>query len=106
MSAPSPTPDSPFTRGGNVKGRAWQVPMDEALAAANAAGFRMTTRSGPNRAYVQRDGKTAATISPTPGGVVVKPAWTTGQMVIVAGVLVLLFFGVCGIPGALVPVAP
>ncbi|MGS2616045.1 hypothetical protein ACVCAH_16205 [Micromonospora sp. LZ34] len=41
-----------------------------------------------------------------PGGVVVKPAWTTGQMILVAGVLVLLFFGVCGIPGALVPVAP
>jgi hypothetical protein len=56
--------------------------------------------------HVQRDWQTAATISPMPGGVVVKPAWTTAQLVIVAGVLVLLALGVCGIPGVLVPVAP
>lgn len=74
------------------------------MAAAAAAGFRPTARSGPNRVYVQRDWKIAATISPTPTGVVVKPAWTTAQMAIVAGVLGLLFLGVCG-PGVLVPVA-
>lgn len=73
--------------------------MDEAIAAATAAGFRPTTRSSPTRLCVQRDWKTAATISPTYGGVVVKPAWTTGQLVVVVVVLVLLFIGLCGFPG-------
>ncbi|WP_346535525.1 hypothetical protein [Micromonospora sp. DPT] len=69
--------------------------MDDAAAAAAAAGFHPTTRSGPNRLYVQRDWKTAATISPIHGGVAVKPAWTTGQLAIVAGILVLLVLGLC-----------
>ncbi|WP_147434747.1 hypothetical protein [Micromonospora musae] len=74
--------------------------MHDAMAAVSSAGFRLTPRSGPSRVYVQRDWRTAATISPTPSGVVVKPAWTTGQMVLVAAILPLLFFGLC------LPVAP
>lgn len=102
MSAtPLPPPDptglgnSPFFPKSRVKACAWQVTMADATAAAAVAGFRPTARSGPTRLYVQRDWKTAASISPTPAGVVVKPAWTTAQMAIVAGILVVLFLGLC-----------
>ncbi|MFI6332915.1 hypothetical protein ACIBBG_31990 [Micromonospora chersina] len=105
MSAtPAPPPDptalgnSPFFPKSKVKGCAWQVTMDDAVAAAAAAGFRPTTRSGPNRLYVQRDWRTAAWITPTHGGVVVKPAWTTGQLVLVAAVITVLAIALC-LPG-------
>lgn len=74
---PSPPPGwegSPFSPTGKVHSQAWQVTADEAIAAATAAGFRTTSRSRSNRVHVQRDWNTAATIAPTPGGVVVKPA--------------------------------
>lgn len=103
---PVPPPDaprpndtrSPFSPRDKVRRTAWKVPVDTAVEDAVAAGFSVTSRSGPNRVNVQRDWMTAATITPIPGGVVVKPAWTTAQLAIVAGVLVVLFLGVCGLP--------
>ncbi|MCO1597411.1 hypothetical protein M8C17_19860 [Micromonospora sp. RHAY321] len=73
-----------------MRSRAWQVPIDQAVAAATSAGFRVTTRSGPTRVYVKRDWRAAARITPTHGGVVVKPAWTGEQAALVAAVLILL----------------
>jgi hypothetical protein len=86
---------TPFPPTGQVRKQAWPVTVGEALEVADAAGFRTTPRSGPDRAHVQRDWRTAATIRPVPGGVVVKPAWTTTQLAVVAAVLALFVFGVC-----------
>ncbi|AXH88806.1 hypothetical protein DVH21_02050 [Micromonospora aurantiaca] len=69
------------------------MPMDDAVTAATAAGFRVTPRSGPSRVHVQRNLWTAATIRPTHGGVVVKPAWTPAQIAVVIVVLALLLCG-------------
>lgn len=92
---------TPFTPTGKVRPTAWQVGVDHAVAAARAAGFRPTPRSTISRVYVQRDWKTAATIRPTPSGVVVRPAWTTPLTIIVAVVLALLVTAVCVCPGLL-----
>ncbi|MEU2699598.1 hypothetical protein [Micromonospora aurantiaca (nom. illeg.)] len=93
---PPPRPERrPFYPRGKVYARTWQITMDEAVEAARTAGFHVTPRSGPNRVYVQRNWSTAAWITPTHGGVVIKPAWTTGQMYAVAGVLVVLVLGFC-----------
>lgn len=73
----------------------WQRTLDEVLAEARAAGFRETAHSKATRAHVQRDWNTAATIRPVPGGVVVKPAWTSTQVWLVFGVLFILLCGVC-----------
>ncbi|MGC1212624.1 MAG: hypothetical protein WA890_15295 [Micromonospora sp.] len=81
---------SPFTPTGRIRSQAWQVTMDEALAAAEAAGFRVTAHSGPSRVYAQRGLWTAATITPTPAGVVVKRSWTLAQTAALGVVLVLI----------------
>ncbi|MGW3608921.1 hypothetical protein ACWD6N_03380 [Micromonospora sp. NPDC005163] len=89
----------PFTDGRVYTG-AWQIPMDEAVASATAAGFRVTPRSHRTRVFVERGRWTAAAITPTPAGVVVKRSMTLAQTAIVGAVIVL--FIVCvGAPGLL-----
>lgn len=88
---PTPAePPNPFTPAGMIRNQAWQATMDEAVAAAKAAGFRVTTRSGPSRVYVQRGQWTAASITPTPAGVLVKRSWTLAQTAVLGAVLVLI----------------
>jgi hypothetical protein len=99
-------PLPPFPSHGPIRRRrALPVGVDQAVAAAQAGGWQVTARSGPARVYVQRDWRTAATITPTPAGVVVKPAWTTGQMILVGMVLTLLVLGLC-VQAMPDPVAP
>lgn len=86
---------SPFSADKKIRKGAHPLTIDQALEAARAAGFMPTARSRPHRAHVQRSWNNAATIQPVPSGVVVKPAWTTAQMLIVAGVLFFFVFGVC-----------
>ena len=95
---PEPTPFS-F----KVRKTPWRVSLQEALAAAEAAGYKPTARSKPNRIHVQRRWNEGAAIRPMPGdtGVVIRPAWTTAQMWVVAGILFLLFFGWCLLGSAL-----
>lgn len=67
--------------------------IEQALADAESAGFRQTAKSRPGAAHVQRRWNEGATIRPAPGGVVVQPAWTSGQiyaLVAVLAVFVLL----------------
>ncbi|GLZ62890.1 hypothetical protein [Micromonospora sp. NBRC 107095] len=86
---PDPTrPDTgPFT-GGRVYTGSWQVPMDAAVASATAAGFRVTPRSSRHRVIVERGVWTAASISPTPAGVVVRRSMTLAQTAILGAVIV------------------
>lgn len=89
--------DSPFRPRGKVRQRPWwPVSMDEAMNAAHKAGFRAASGGPAGSVHVQRGLWTAATITPAPGGVVVKPAWTTAQVMAVGVFLVLLFIGICG----------
>lgn len=93
----------PFTPTGRVRSQAWQITMDEAVAAAKSAGFRVTTRSGPSRMYVQRGWWTAAVITPTLAGVVVKRSWTLAQTAVLGAVLVVLTITCLGGPGMFDP---
>ncbi|MDH6460100.1 hypothetical protein M2302_000251 [Micromonospora sp. A200] len=95
---PPGRPDSPFPPDGRVCIGAWPVTMDDAMAHATAAGFRATPRSSRDKVVVQRDWKTAATITPTPAGVVVKRELTVAQLAMVGAVLVLLIVVLFG-PG-------
>lgn len=85
----------PFSATKKVRKGFCQLTLDEALTEARGAGFRETAHSKATRAHVQQSWNNAATIRPVPGGVVIKPAWTTAQVWIVVGVLFLLLFGVC-----------
>jgi hypothetical protein len=73
----------------------WPVTMDEAIAAAEAAGYRVVTR-GPVAASMQRDWRTAATIDEVRGGVVVQRATPTAVEALwtVAALLACLLIGV------------
>ncbi|RAN92670.1 hypothetical protein GAR05_06162 [Micromonospora saelicesensis] len=86
---PTRPESGPFTAGRVYTG-AWQIPMDQAVASATAAGFRVTPRSNHRRVFVERGPWTAATISPTPAGVVVKRSMTLAHTAIVGAVIVLL----------------
>lgn len=104
-SAPQPTnrgtsPGNPFARSGYVKTAVLALSIDQAMAAASEAGYRVTSRSRATSAHVQRDWRTAATIRPVPGVVTVKGPWTTQLVVATLVVLVLLFGAVSGIPFA------
>jgi hypothetical protein len=97
--APSPFSSAARSVGGKVRKRSWPLTVDEAVRAAQEAGYTVTPRSTSTRAHVQKAWNNAATITPVPGGgVVVKPAWTTAQIVIVVGILVVLFLGFCALP--------
>jgi len=88
---PEPTP---FTY--EVRGTPWRVSLQQAPAAAEAAAFKRTARSSrSDRMYVRRKWNEAASIRPMPGdtGVSIRPAWTTGQIVLVVVVLFVLFLG-------------
>ena len=86
---------SPFT--GKIRKGIWPLSVTEAAAAADAVGFKATPRSKGDRLHVQRRWNEAATIRALPGnnGVVIRPAWTSAQIVAVIAVLCLLAFGVC-----------
>lgn len=87
---------SPFRKHGKVRQHPWwPVGMDEAMQSAHEAGFRAATGGPRGSVRVQRGLWTGATITPVPGGVVVKPAWTTAQVVAVGVVLALLLLFVC-----------
>ena len=66
----TPSP-SPFSATGPVRKRSWPLSIEEAVTAAQAAGFQVTPRSKTNAAHVQRDWHTAASIRPVQGGGVV-----------------------------------
>ncbi|MEU1240025.1 hypothetical protein ABZ388_06670 [Micromonospora parva] len=88
---PDPTRPAtgPFTSGRVYTG-AWQIPMDAAVASATTAGFRVTPRSNARRVIVERGVWTAASITPTPAGVVVRRSMTLAQAAIVGAVIVLV----------------
>lgn len=90
--------DKPFTPTGRVIPGAWQISMDEAVATATAAGFRVTPRSNRDRVFVERGPWAAASIAPTPAGVVVRRSMTLAQTAIVGAVIVLIILCVGG-PG-------
>jgi hypothetical protein len=75
-------------------------PDGGSVANATAAGFRVTPRSHRNRVFVERGPWSAASITPTPVGVVVKRSMTVAQTAIIGAVIVLLIVCV-GAPGVL-----
>lgn len=85
----------PFLPNGKVAPGAWPLSPQEAVAAAQAAGFRVTSRSDAKRIVAHRDWMTEVTISPTPAGVVVKRTLTVAQLAMVGAVIVLLVV-LCG----------
>jgi hypothetical protein len=91
---PQPTP---FTY--KVRKTPWRVPVQEALAAAEAAGYKPTPRSKPHLIHVQRKWNEGAIIQPMPGetGVVIRPARTTAQIAVVVGILLLFAIGLCAL---------
>lgn len=83
----APQNPAAFPRYGKVRKQVVPMTIEQALADASEAGFRQTTRSRPGAAHVQRKWNEGATIRPVPGGVVVQPAWTSGQIYAVIAVL-------------------
>jgi hypothetical protein len=77
----------PFT--GKVRRAYWPITVDDALRAAHEAGYAPTGRGRTTRLHVQRDWHHAAVISQAPTGVMIRPAWTTAQMIIVAVIMIL-----------------
>lgn len=98
MTAPTPTA---FT--GKVRKQMIAISFEQALEQASAAGFKQTSRSRAGEAHVQRSWNVGAKIRPVPGGVVVQPAWTSGQIWAVVGILMFFaLFTVCPGGSALV----
>lgn len=95
--SPNQPEGGPFADG-RVRSGAWQIPMDEAVASATAAGFRVSSRSHRDRVFVERGRWAAASITPTPAGVVVRRSMTLAQTAILGAVIVLLIVCVGG-PG-------
>lgn len=80
--------------GGDFPRKGWhEITMAQAMAQAQAAGYRPTSHG-----TLQRGPWRAIEITPAPGGVMVKGAWTTAQLAVVGVFLVLLVIGVCGVP--------
>jgi hypothetical protein len=79
---------SPFA--GKIKRGYWPLTAQAALAEAEAAGYLPTGRGGAHKLHVQRDWHHAAAIVPGATGVVIRPAWTRAQMIIVT--LILTFW--------------
>lgn len=98
----TPQPQPAFREHRKVRKQVFPLTIEQALADAEAAGFRQTAKSRPGAAYVQRKWNEGATIRPVPDGVVVQPAWTSGQIYGVVAVLaVFLVLAVCPMGGAL-----
>lgn len=90
-------PATPFPAKGKIRARQWPMTVEQALFAAQRAGYCPTSHSRTSRAHVQRAWNAAATIKPVPGGVVIAPAWTRAQILMVLIVLFLLWAGVCAL---------
>lgn len=78
--------------------RIWTATLDQAVAVAEQDGFRVVGR-GPRAVRVQRDWRTAATISEVDGGVVVHRAAPPATVVlaVVAALTAVFLIGV--LPG-------
>lgn len=69
------------------------ITMDQAMEQATAEGYRPTQHG-----TLQRGLWRAVKVTPAHGGVMVRRAWTTAQIMVVGVFLVLLFIGTVGVP--------